>query len=74
MEINEKLMRDLKKKVDLEMSKNEIEIVEHWRKEIEVIYKKRYENLGSLQIDLKNLMDRMSNRAAILSRMVKEYS
>jgi hypothetical protein len=74
MEINEKLMRDLKKKVDLEMSKNEIEIVEHWRKEIEVIYKKKYENLSSLQIDLKNLMDRMNNRAAMLSRMVKERS
>ncbi|OPY76969.1 MAG: hypothetical protein A4E65_02996 [Syntrophorhabdus sp. PtaU1.Bin153] len=74
MEINEKLMRDLKKKVDLEMSRNEIEIVEHWRKEIEVIYKKRYENLSSLQIDLKNLMDRMSNRAAMLSSMVKDRS
>ncbi|OPX99149.1 MAG: hypothetical protein A4E62_00858 [Syntrophorhabdus sp. PtaU1.Bin002] len=74
MEINEKLMRDLKKKVDLEMSKNEIEVVEHWRKEIEVIYKKKYENLSSLQIDLKNLMERMNNRAAMLSRMVREHS
>ncbi|OPY73088.1 MAG: hypothetical protein A4E63_01061 [Syntrophorhabdus sp. PtaU1.Bin050] len=74
MEINEKLMRDLKKKVDLEMSKNEIEVVEHWRKEIEVIYKKKYENLGSLQIDLKNLMERMNNRAAMLSRMIKEHA
>ena len=72
MEMNEKLVRELRKKIDLETNKKEIDIVEFWRKEIEVIYKKRYENLGSLQVDLKVLMERMSNRAAILSRMVKE--
>jgi hypothetical protein len=72
MEINEKLMREMKKKFELEMNKKEIEIVEHWRKELEVIYRKRYENLSSLQVDMKGLMDRMANRAAILSRMVKE--
>ena len=72
MEMNEKLMRDLRKKVDLEMSKREMETVEHWRKEVEAIYRKRYQDLGSLQVDLKGLMDRMANRATILSRMVKE--
>jgi hypothetical protein len=72
MEINEKLMREMKKKIELEMNKKEIEVVEHWRKELDVIYKKRYENLSSLQVDMKGLMERMANRAAILSRMVKE--
>ena len=72
MEINEKMMREMKKKLEIEMNKKEIEIVEHWKKEIEVIYKKRYENLSSLQVDIKGLMDRMANRAAILSRMVRE--
>jgi hypothetical protein len=72
MEINEKLMREMKKKIDIEMDKKEIEVVEHWKKELEVIYRKRYENLSSLQIDIKGLTDRMANRMAILSRMVKE--
>ena len=72
MEMNEKLMRELKKKLEIEMDKKEIEIVEHWRKELEVIYRKRYENLGSVQIDIKNLMERMTNRTSILVRMVKE--
>lgn len=72
MEINEKLMREMKRKLELEMNKKEIEIVEHWRKELDVIYKKRYENLSSVQVDIKALMDRMANRASILSRMVKE--
>lgn len=72
MEINEKLLREMKKKFELEMNKKEIEIVEHWRKELDVIYKKRYENLSSLQVDIKGLMDRMTNRTLILGRMIKE--
>jgi hypothetical protein len=72
MEINEKLLREIKKKFEVEMNKKEIEIVEHWKKELDVIYRKRYENLSSIQVDIKGLMDRMANRMAILSRMVKE--
>ncbi len=72
MEINEKLLREMKKKLELEMNKKEIEIIEHWRKELDVIYRKRYENLSSLQVDIKSLMERMANRVSILSRMVKE--
>jgi hypothetical protein len=71
MEINEKVVRDLKKKFDIEMDKREAEIVEHWKKELELIYKKRYENLSSMQIDIKNLMNRMNNRVTMVSRMVK---
>jgi hypothetical protein len=70
--MNEKLMRELKKKLEIEMDKKEIEIVEHWRKELEMIYRKRYENLSSVQIDIKGLMERMANRVSILVRMVKE--
>jgi hypothetical protein len=74
MEMNEKLVREMKKKIELEMNRKEAEIVEHWRKELDVIYRKRYENLSSLQVDIKGLMDRMANRVAILGRMVKEES
>jgi hypothetical protein len=74
MEINEKLLRELKKKFEIEMNKKEIEIIEYWQKELEPIYKKKYENLGSLQVDMKNLMERMGNRTMILSKMVKEES
>jgi len=72
MEINEKVVRDLRKKFDIEMDKREAEVVEHWKNELELIYKKRYENLSSMQIDIKNLMNRMNNRVAMVSRMVKE--
>lgn len=74
MEMNEKLVRELKTKLEVEMNKKEIEIVEYWENEVESLYRKKYENLSSVQTDMKNLMDRMKNRAMILSRMVKEES
>lgn len=74
MEINEKILRDLKKKFEVESYKKEIEVVDYWKKEIDVIYKKKYENLSSLQNDMRNLMERMTNRITILTRMVREES
>jgi len=74
MEMNEKLLRELKRKFEVEMNKKEIEIVEYWKNELELLYKKKYENLSSVQVDMKNLMERMKNRAMILSRMVKDES
>jgi hypothetical protein len=72
MEIDHKMIRDLQKKFELEMNKREIEITENWRKDLEVIYKKKYENVNALLTDMKNLMERMSNRVNTLTRMVKE--
>jgi hypothetical protein len=72
MELDSKLVRELQKKFELEMNKREIEITENWRNELEIIYKKRYENLNSLLNDMKNLMERMTNRIKILTRIVRE--
>jgi hypothetical protein len=72
MEMNERLIRELKKKFETEMYKKEAEIVEYWKKEIDIIYRKKYDGLSSLQIDVKALMERMNNRITILNRMVKE--
>ena len=72
MEVDHKIVRELQKKFELEMNKKEIEITENWRKELETIYKKKYESLSGLLQDMKMLMERMNNRATILTRMVKE--
>lgn len=72
MELSEKMVRDLKKKFEVEMNKKEIEIIDHWKKELEAIYRKKHESMGALQVDLKNLMERMANRESMLARMVKE--
>jgi len=74
MEMNEKLMRELRKKFDIEMEKREIEIVDHWKKEIEGVYKKKYDNLAAVQVEMKSVIERMGNRISILTRMVREES
>jgi hypothetical protein len=72
MEVDQRLIRELQKKFELEMNKREIEITETWRKDLETIYKKKYENLNSLLNDMRNLIDRMANRVKTLTRIVKE--
>jgi len=74
MEMNEKMLRELKKKFEVEMNRKEAEIVEYWKNELESLYRKKYENLSSVQTDMKGLIERMRNRAIILTRMVKEES
>ena len=74
MEMNEKLMRELRKKFDTEMEKREIEIIDHWKKELEAVYKRKYDNLAAVQVEMKNVIARMGNRIAILTRMVREES
>lgn len=72
MEIDPRLRRELTRKFELQMNKHEIEVTETWRGELESIYRKRYESLSALHTDLKNLMDRMTNRVKVLTSMVKE--
>ena len=74
MEINEKMMRDLRKKLDVEMNKKEIEIVDHWKQEIESVYRKKYDNLAAVQTEMKRVIERMGNRISILTKMVTEES
>ncbi len=72
MEVDQRLIRELQKKFELEMNKREIEMTEAWRKELEVIYKKKYENLNALLNDIRNLIGRMTNRITILTKIVRE--
>jgi hypothetical protein len=72
MEVDQRLIRELQKKFEMEMNKREIEITETWRKDLETIYKKKYENLNSLLTDIRNLIERMTNRIKILTKIVKE--
>ncbi len=72
MQIDEKTIRELRKKFEIEMNKREIEIVQLWMKDIEAIYKKRYDSLGSMQVELKLLLDKMNNRVKMLNTLIKD--
>ncbi len=74
MEINEKMMRELRRKFDIEMNKTEIEIIDHWKQEIESVYRKKYDNLAAVQTEMKRVIERMGNRISILTKMVREGS
>jgi len=74
MEINEKMMRELRKKFDIEANRKEIEIVDHWKREFEAIYKKKYDNLAAIQVEMKRMIERMGNRISILTKMVRDES
>jgi hypothetical protein len=74
MEINEKMMRELRKKFDIEANKKEIEILDHWKQEIESVYRKKYDNLAAVQTEMKRVIERMGNRISILTKMVREES
>lgn len=74
MEINEKMMRELRKKFDIESNKKEIEIIDHWKREFEAIYKKKYDNLAAIQVEMKRMIERMGNRISILTKMVRDES
>ena len=74
MEINEKMMRELRKKFDIEMNKKEIEIVDHWKQELESVYRRKYDTLAAVQTEMKRVIERMANRVSILTRMVRDES
>ena len=72
MEIDSRMARELARKFEMESNKREIEITENWKKDLEVVYRKKYESLGALQVEIKNLMERMNNRIRALTAIVKE--
>ena len=58
--------REMKKKVEEEMTKKEIEASSYWKGEIERILAKRPESLATFQIEIQNLLQRMNNRIRVL--------
>ena len=58
--------KEMKKKVEEEMTKKEIEAASYWKGEIERIQAKRPESLAGFQIEIQNLLQRMNNRIRVL--------
>lgn len=74
MEIDPKLRRQIEKRLELSENQREIEVTEVWMKELEAIYRKKYESLAAVQIAMKSLMERMNNRVTIMKRIIREES
>jgi hypothetical protein len=61
-------LNKMKKKVEEEMTKKEIEMISYWKGEIEKILAKKHEGLGSLQLEMQQFLQRMQNRVRILKQ------
>jgi hypothetical protein len=59
-------MKELKRKVDEEMNKKEMETILYWKQELEKILAKRHESMGALQVDMQSFLQRMQNRVKVL--------
>jgi hypothetical protein len=74
MEIDPKLRRQIEKRLELSENQREIEVTENWMKELEAIYRKKYESLAAVQVAMKSLIERMNNRVTIMKRIIREES
>lgn len=59
-------IREMKKKVEENLIQKETETLLYWKGELEKILAKRPESLGTFQIEIQNLVQRMQNRLRIL--------
>lgn len=65
-------IKELKRRVDEEINKKEMETISYWKQELEKILAKRHESMGALQVDIQSFLQRMQNRIKILkSNLVK---
>lgn len=60
------VLKGIKKKIDEEMTKKEIETILYWKGEIEKILAKRPESLATFQYEIQNFTQRMQNRVKVL--------
>jgi hypothetical protein len=59
-------VKGMRKKVEDEMAKKEIETLLYWKGEAEKILARRPESLGTFQFDIQNYTQRMQNRIKVL--------
>ncbi|MFH1757428.1 MAG: hypothetical protein ABH969_05210 [Pseudomonadota bacterium] len=59
-------IKGMKKRIEEEMSKKEIDTILYWKGEMEKLLAKRPESLATLQIEMHNFLQRMQNRIKVL--------
>ena len=59
-------IKGMKKKIEEEMFKKEIDTILYWKGELEKLMAKRPESLATLQIEIQNFIQRMQNRVKVI--------
>jgi|YelNatPaOPRAMG01_1025707.scaffolds.fasta_scaffold04315_12 hypothetical protein len=68
MGIDRSVLAEMQRKVQKELAERERKALEYWKGELEKIYSKRHQNLSTLQLEIKGLIERMENRMRILKK------
>ena len=61
-------IEQMQKKIEKELARKEISVVEFWKEEIDKLLHKKTESLSAIQQDLHDLRSRMDNRLKIIKR------
>ena len=64
--MDEALIKQLKNRVEEELQKRELALLEFWLEEMKTIMSKRHKELAGLQSDLKNFVTRLETRLRTL--------
>ena len=59
-------VKGMRKKIEEELAKKEIEALLYWKGELEKVLGRRPESLGTFQLEIQNFIQRMQNRIKIL--------
>ena len=60
------LIKQINQRIQEELLKKEIEVVQHGLTELERLIEKRHQDIASLQVDIKGLAQKFQNRLKIL--------
>jgi hypothetical protein len=66
MPLDVALIRQMNQRVQEELVKKEMEVVQYWLGEIQRVADKRYQDLSGMQLDLKALVQKIQNRLKML--------
>jgi Skp family chaperone for outer membrane proteins len=66
MPLDVALIRQMNQRVQEELAKKELEVVQYWLGEIQRVVDKRYQDLAGMQLDLKALVQKIKNRIKTL--------
>jgi hypothetical protein len=66
MPLDVALIRQMNQRVQEELAKKEMEVIQYWLGEIQRVSDKRHQDLSGMQLDLKALVQKIQNRIKTL--------
>jgi len=68
MDSSNEFIKGYQERFEKKMKENEIDLLEHWKAQLDKIASMRPESIASVQIQIKKTADMMANRIKILKK------